>query len=438
MSQSSVRVSIIVPTYDGGDKLERCLRTFCQTHFGKIAYEIITVLDAGPDTKGTAEIAKRYGAKFVNLEKNSGCCYSNNAGLHAASKSSDCVIVMNDDIWFEEATCVALYNKLAANPKVGIVGARLLYPDNTVQHAGFDARIVHVGRGFSRNHPSVCEDRPTVAVTSALMGISRRLLDVVHGFDARYRMGYEDVDLCFKARELGWSVHYCGSAWAYHDEGGTRGRVDKLVQNPLWWGWNSSGHNVFFDTWSSSKDQFCHDSFTYLIQTSGEDDLKATLDSVARQMSLRDEVIVIGPASYDSELLVQRYGYKFGYLTCPDLTSESRFNLGMRQAVNSYLLFLNAGSSYLDGAVKSMKKEVRAAPLRPILFRTSCVDISPTEVVAFSADVAAPMILMPNCPDLLGSWESLPTGENSALAFVNSTLAKWPADSVAVRNLVVV
>jgi hypothetical protein len=426
-----------VPTYDGGAKLERCLKTFCETHLGKLAYEIITVFDAGPDAHGAEEIAKRYGAQFVNLEKNSGCCYANNAGLRAASKSSDCVIVMNDDIWFEEATCADLHNKLIANPKVGIVGVRLLYPDNTVQHAGFDARIVHVGRGLPRNHPLVCGDRPTVAVTSALMGISRGLLDVVHGFDERYRMGYEDVDLCFKARELGWSVQYCGSLWAYHDEGGTRGRVDKLIQNPLWWGWNSTGHNTFFDSWSSSKDMFCHDSFSYLIQASADDDLKLTLDSVSKQMALRDEVIVVGPVSYDFELLVKRYGFKFHYLVCHEDAPDSRFNLGMHQASNSYLLFLNAGATYVDGAVNRMKQGVRSSPLRPILFRTACADGGGVASVS-SADVSAEMILVPNCPDLLGIWEHKPIVSSSALSFLSSTLAKWSPISVVTFNTVVV
>lgn len=429
--QSSTRMSIIVPTYHGGEKLDRCLRTFCETHAGKIPYEIFTVLDAGPDVKGTAAIAEKYGATFIHLEKNSGCGYANNAGLRAASPSADCAIVMNDDIWFEEPTCLSIYKKLRSSPRMGVVGARLLYPDGTVQHAGFDARIVHVGRGLPGDHPLVLEDRPTIAVTSALMGISRKLLNVIKGFDERYRMGYEDVDLCFKARELGWDVHYCGPAWAYHDEGGTRGRVDKLMKNELWWGWNSSGHRIFFNTWSSSGEKFCHDSFTYVIQTAQLAGLEITLGNVAQQMSDRDEVLVVGPEDNDIKSLVDSFGWKFRHLSCAAQTPEGRFVLGMNRAIGSYLVFLNAGEAYTEAAVAKMKKEVQRTPLVPILFRTSSTEGKSPQDLGNLDWVTPAAILLPNCPDLFGAWEG------STADFVAGTLAKWPPNSMQLRNLVV-
>lgn len=422
-------LSVIIATYNRLEKLERCISTFQRTHSGQIDYEIIVVLDGGPHVKETKAIADKYGAKFVHLAQNSGCGYANNAGIKASSSASDCVIVVNDDIWFEEASCLKLYSFLRADAHVGIVGARLLYPDGSVQHAGLDSRILHIGRNLPREHILACEDRAAIAVTSALMGLSCQLIHEVGGFDPRYRMGYEDIDICFRARTLGWFTHYLGSAFAFHDEGGTRGRSDELSLNKVWSDWNYSGHRTFFDTWSSSVHAFCYDSITFVVASDGQKNLNDSLLGISKQISTRDDVVVVG-SDFNSktEKLVDGFGRRFRYYChpVPGASWPACLDFGLKQATGCYVTFLQEGDVYAEAAIDVIKKEIGKHPNIPLLFKVKRAGSFSWDSAAVSPGCAVPqMILVPNCPDFFGVW-GLPESVDPALTFFQHTVSKWP------------
>lgn len=424
-------ISVVVATYNRLEKLDRCIRTFCEAHRGKLEYEIIVALDGGPDVEAMKAIAAKHSAKFVHLENNSGCGHANNAGIRAASNQSECVVVVNDDVWFEEAVCLKLCSILLENPHIGIVGARLLYPDGVVQHAGLDARILHIARGLPGASPLARENRDAVSVTSALMCISKKLLDIIHGFDERYRMGYEDIDICFKARELGWITHYCGDAWAFHDEGGTRGQADKLVDNKEWSEWNSSGHNIFFNTWSSSSEAFCYDSVTFVIETTGKSSLTDSLACISKQMSNRDEVVVVDSESNpETRRLVENFGFRFRYFEHPVESPASKFNFGLKHATGCSISFVREGDLYDADALKTLRLEIRRHPLKPMLFRV--------RRVSAPENVEPQMILIPNCPDFIPTWHHELCFDSEATAvFVRELVARWPGNSLIKQDIVI-
>lgn len=422
-------LSVIVATYNRLEKLERCISTFQSTHRGRIDYEVIVALDGGPYVKETKTIADKYGAKFVCLERNSGCGYANNAGIKASSEASDCVVVANDDIWFEEATCAKLHSFLKANDRIGIVGARLLYPDGSVQHAGLDSRILHIGRDLPREHELVREDRAAVAVTSALMGISRAALREIGGFDPRYHMGYEDIDICFRARDKGLFTHYLGSACAFHDEGGTRGRSDELSRNKAWSDWNCEGHDVFFDTWSSSAHVFCHDSITFVVAATGQATLNASLVSLSKQISSRDDVVIVDSGSNsETENLVSSFGRRFRYYRHPIAGSSWPFCLefGRRLATGCYITFLQAGDTYEASAISLLKQKINKHPSSPMMFCVRRLGAASWNASGVSSGIALPqMVVVPNCPDFFGAWGA-PATSDPTLTFVQNTVSKWP------------
>jgi GT2 family glycosyltransferase len=120
------------------------------------------------------------------------------------------------------------------HPAIGAVGARLLYPDNTVQHAGV---IVGLGGVAGHSHKHFAGDEPgyfytlqTVnnfsAVTGACFMIRREVFDEVGGFDEGMAIAFNDVDLCLRIRAAGYRNIYLPHVALYHHESKSRGYED--------------------------------------------------------------------------------------------------------------------------------------------------------------------------------------------------------------------
>jgi GT2 family glycosyltransferase len=238
---------VIIPTYWGGVKLARCLRTFRECHPDPKQWELVVVLDGGPDWIGTAQIAKDYGACFIGKTSNSGFAKTVNIGIRATAQCA-VRILLNDDVYFQTDACSKLVGAFA-DPNVWVAGVRLLYPDGRVQHGGahHDFRHCHVGK--CADDPAVAVDRDIFAVTGALMGLSNELLSKIGGLDESFGLAWEDSDLCMQAHRFGKRVRYIGSTWAYHEESGTRrgGNVD-------WNRWESDGASHFQKKWGPKDD----------------------------------------------------------------------------------------------------------------------------------------------------------------------------------------
>src|SRR5205814_7037742 len=119
-------------------------------------------------------------------------------------------------------------------PEVGAVGPRLLYPDDTVQHAGIVVGVggiaEHAFRGLPAEAPGVCRQlqatRNYSAVTGACLLTRRDVFDEVEGFDEeRLPVTFSDVDLCLKMRRAGYLIVYTPFAKLYHHESGARFRT---------------------------------------------------------------------------------------------------------------------------------------------------------------------------------------------------------------------
>jgi len=121
---------------------------------------------------------------------------------------------------------------LAQQPDIGIVGARLLYPDGAVQHAGMTigpgAVTAHLGRGAARYDPGhggmLRQTRSVAAVTGACMALRRAVFEAVGGLETEHLgVTNNDLDLCLRVRARGWRVVCTPCAELYHREGASRG-----------------------------------------------------------------------------------------------------------------------------------------------------------------------------------------------------------------------
>jgi GT2 family glycosyltransferase len=156
-----------------------------------------------------------------------------NAG--AAAARGELLLFLNNDIevidpdWLEELARWALV------PSIGVVGAKLLYPDRTIQHAGvaFGIGLVgHVFAGATEGTVGIFGSSETYrncsAVTGACQMMRRSVFDEVGGFDERFRLSFSDVVFCIEARRRGYRVVYTPHARLVHHESFTRKREDSL------------------------------------------------------------------------------------------------------------------------------------------------------------------------------------------------------------------
>jgi GT2 family glycosyltransferase len=227
----SPAVSVIVPVHGHAALTGRCLDLV----LGELPEdaELIVVDDASEDE--TPELLAGYGDRIrrCRLEENSGFARACNRGAELAR--GGLLVFLNNDVeplagWLE-----ALRAEAAAHPAAAVVGAKLLYPNGTVQHAGVvfgqDGYPHHLYAGFSGDHPVVNRSRPLQAVTAACMLVRRTAFEAAGGFDAGFHNSLEDVDLCLRIGEAGGEVRYCHEAALVHLESASRGRSDRFERS---------------------------------------------------------------------------------------------------------------------------------------------------------------------------------------------------------------
>lgn len=230
---------VVIPNYAShiGDvaMLERCLSSL--RHTAKNTCDVLVVDDASPDVdittacRGTAE---SFGAEFYTKEENSGFSATVNVGLRRALQEGRDAVLCNSDIEFIPGASGWLDLMVRQRAEDGeapaaIVGALLLYPNNTIQHAGIYFSMLyrefdHIYRYGPANLPEARVAR-VLPVTGALQFIRRSTLEVVGVYDETFKLGWEDVDYNVRVWQAGLDIIYQPGVRAYHYEYGTRGQA---------------------------------------------------------------------------------------------------------------------------------------------------------------------------------------------------------------------
>ena len=218
------RISIVVPVHNQLHYTAACLHSvFAATN--TTTYELIVVDDASSD--GTRRWLKRCrGLKVLTNRNNLGFIGSCNRGASAAR--GEFVLFLNNDTkvtdrWLD--TMLAVFEQQAG---VGVVGARLVFADGSLQEAGGiifdDGSGWNYGRGDDADRPQYSFLSETDYVSGACLMLRRALFEQLEGFDTHYSPAYyEDTDLCFRVREKGLKVMYQPAATVVHFEGVTSG-----------------------------------------------------------------------------------------------------------------------------------------------------------------------------------------------------------------------
>jgi GT2 family glycosyltransferase len=228
-------VSIVVPSRNAFDVISTCVRGLLEETPGP-RRELIIVDNGSTD----ADVLSLYRslerdgrASIVPFDRPFNFSAACNAG--AAAARGDLLLFLNNDVevvdpgWLEELARWALV------PSIGVVGAKLLYPDRTIQHAGVAFGIGLVGHLFARAPEGATgifgsseTYRNCTAVTGACQMIRRSVFDELGGFDERFRLSFSDVVFCMEAGRRGYRVVYTPHARLVHHESRTRKREDSL------------------------------------------------------------------------------------------------------------------------------------------------------------------------------------------------------------------
>ncbi|MEI6395047.1 MAG: glycosyltransferase, partial [Verrucomicrobiota bacterium] len=239
-------VSIIIPVFSNLPLTRACLESIAST-ITIVTHEIIVVNNGSTD--GTADFLKAEAAagrlRTVSNLENLGFAKACNQGAKAAR--GQYVLFLNNDTEVQAGWLEALV-QAARRPQMGVVGAKLLYADGRIQHAGIgfiNDVPDHPHRHAPANAPEVNQFRELDMVTGACLLIRSELFGQLAGFDEAYRNGVEDIDLCLRARAAGWKVAYEPKAVVYHLEGQSEGRYNHVKENL----------QLFFSRWGKSFDK---------------------------------------------------------------------------------------------------------------------------------------------------------------------------------------
>lgn len=225
-------VSVIVPTRDRPDLLSACIAGLLErTDYPAI--ELLVVDNGSRDRDALALLARLEATPRVRVLRHPepfNFSALNNAA--AAEATGDVLLLLNNDTEVLHADWLAEMVSHAVRPGVGAVGARLLYPDGSVQHAGMllgpAGAAVHVGRFAPRDASGydgqLACTRDLSAVTGACLALRRDTFQAVGGMDEDLAVTWNDVDLCLRLRAAGLRVIWTPHAVLRHREAVTRGR----------------------------------------------------------------------------------------------------------------------------------------------------------------------------------------------------------------------
>lgn len=227
-------ISIVIPNKDHVDELERCLKSIEERSTYE-NYEII-IVENNSEEKETFDfydvLQKDSRVKVVVWEEEFNYSAINNYG--ASFAKGEYLLLLNNDVevispdWLQEMLM------FVQREDVGAAGAKLYYPDDTVQHAGV---IVGLGGVAGHSHKYCEKDslgyfaRPVTvqnlsAVTAACLMVKKTIFDSLEGFDVGFRVAFNDVDFCMRIRKAGYLIVFTPYAELYHYESLSRGAED--------------------------------------------------------------------------------------------------------------------------------------------------------------------------------------------------------------------
>lgn len=230
-------VSVIIPTRDQFPFLQRCVESLLE----KTIYQNYEIIIVDNDSEDPAAVTWLMGIEQMNdpkvrvLRHPGGFNFSAMNNYAVRHARGDYLLLLNNDTAIIDGEWMGAMLNHALRPEVGVVGAKLLYPDGSIQHAG-----VVLGLNGPADHAFIGEaidargymhrlrvDQNYSAVTAACLMIRKDIYDQVEGMDeVAFKVSYNDVDLCLKVRCLGYLVVWTPHAVLMHEGSVSQSQLD--------------------------------------------------------------------------------------------------------------------------------------------------------------------------------------------------------------------
>ena len=229
-------ISIIIPSHNHAEDLKRCIESILQKSTYP-RFEIMMIENGSTEADTFSLYRQLEKDTRVHLKEwKSSFNYSSVNNWATTQANGDVFLFLNNDTavinhdWLEEMLQFSL------RPDVAAVGAKLYYPDGTIQHGGV---IMGIGGVAGHSHKHFPRDYPGYfgqlvlphnisAVTAACLMIRKQVFQEIHGFDENYVLAFGDVDICLRALERGYTNIWTPYAELFHHESKTRGYEDSL------------------------------------------------------------------------------------------------------------------------------------------------------------------------------------------------------------------
>ncbi len=233
------RTVVVVVNYNGAEDTAQCVESLLSSS----ERPVLVVVDNASDMGGLEEAVAPYPkAKLICSPTNLGFGRGNNLGMRWALSHTDCefIFLLNNDAMVQPTTLRELQDALASHPEAGIVAPRIVMAEESdvLWYGGGEvdwrkgAAKVPGYRGPA-NADTAMSARDVSFASGCAMLIRRSVLEQAGGFDPRFFMYEEDLELCLRVQEHGWTIKYVPDAVVLHKGQGS-GRAQGEAFVPLW------------------------------------------------------------------------------------------------------------------------------------------------------------------------------------------------------------
>lgn len=236
-----MKLSIIILSYNTKNLTVKCVRSVIEQYGEQIKnneVEIIVVDNASTD--GSAEAIGNFKSqisnlKLINNRENYGFSKGNNIGAKEAR--GEFILFLNSDTQSRDGGFLRMVNFMEKNPKIGVLGGKLLSPDGSTQASTgkfynlYNVVIVLLGGervGLIRKNPKI--RGPVDWVSGASMMVRKNVFEKLKGFDENFFMYIEDMELCYRFKKIGYQTYFFENIKLMHKELGSSNRSFAINQ----------------------------------------------------------------------------------------------------------------------------------------------------------------------------------------------------------------
>ncbi|HXI58432.1 MAG TPA: glycosyltransferase family 2 protein, partial [Polyangia bacterium] len=232
-SVAEPRVSIIIPVHNQWPYTWKCLMAIAAAT-RDVPHEVI-VVDNGSTDETAPALAALENVRHRRNDANLGFGAACNQGASMARAPS--LLFLNNDTEPQPGWLSAMVRVADADPRIAAVNPRLVFPDGTIQHAGFIVAygfpypVSVIPREYRKPAGAASERVELRAASGACLLVQTAIFGALKGFDDAFINGYEDIDLCFRIGQAGGRIIYAPDAVVVHHEAMSGGRFKNEAVN---------------------------------------------------------------------------------------------------------------------------------------------------------------------------------------------------------------